>query len=158
MRYCIDTSAIIEGWHKLFPPDIVPGFWEGVDELIKNGDLRATEEVLIELEKKDDQIYSWARQRNELFVPIDLDIQVYVREILAKYKTLIDTRKNRSGADPFVIALAGLNKNTSTVVVTEERLNEKIERPHIPDICAALDIGWINLNELVRKEGWKFHR
>lgn len=158
MKYSIDTSAIIEGWQRLFPPDIVPGFWEGIDELIKSGDLRATEEVLVEIEKKDDQIFAWAKQRGELFISIDLEIQIYVREILAKHKTLIDTRKNRSGADPFVIALASLQNDQSTIVVTEEKPTETIVRPHIPDVCIALGIEWISLGELIRREGWKFYK
>ena len=155
MKYSIDTSAIIEGWFRLFPPDIVPGFWEGIDELIKQGDLRATEEVLIEIERKHDVILEWVHERQDLFIPIDEKIQIIVRDILLNHKTLIDSRRNRSSADPFVIALA---KTSSSIVVTEEHATESNKRPHIPDVCDDYSIEWINLMELVRRERWEFHR
>ena len=52
MKYSIDTSAILDAWVRGFPPDVVPGFWVRFEELIDNGQLIATEEVLYELEKK----------------------------------------------------------------------------------------------------------
>ena len=155
MKYSIDTSAIIEGWFRLFPPDIVPGFWEGIDELIRNGELRATEEVLTELERKHDIIFNWACERQDLFIPIDERTQLIVRDILQNHRTLIDSRRNRSSADPFVIALAMMN---SSIVVTEEHPTESDNRPHIPDVCNAYNLEWINLVELIRREGWEFHK
>lgn len=74
MKYSIDTSALIEGWYRRFPPDIVPGFWDNLDELIQNGNLKATEEVLVELEKKHDVIHNWVKERENLFILIDEEI------------------------------------------------------------------------------------
>ena len=154
MRYSVDTSALIEGWFRKFPIDIIPGFWERLDELIQTGDLRATEEVLIELEKKHDEVFEWAKQRPELFVPIDMRIQEVVREILSDHKTLIDSRKNRPSADPFVIALARIN---GCKVLTEEMRSGSNKRPHIPDVCDAYNINCMNLVDLTRHHGWQFH-
>ncbi len=154
MKYSIDTSALIGGWYRRFPPDIVPGFWDNLDELIQNGNLKATEEVLVELEKKDDAIHNWVKERENLFILIDEEIQFVVREILSNHKTLIDSRRNRSSADPFVIALAKIN---SSIVITEESPTQSNNRPHIPDVCDALNIEYINLIDLSRIENWKFH-
>ena len=154
MKYSMDTSALIEGWYRRFPPDIVPGFWDNIDELIQNGNLKATEEVLVELEKKDDVIHNWVKERENLFILIDEEIQFVVREILSNHKTLIDSRRNRSSADPFVIALAKIN---SSIVITEELPTQSNNRPHIPDVCHALDIGYVNLIDLSRIENWKFN-
>jgi hypothetical protein len=55
-----------------------------------------------------------------------------VIEILRDHKKLVDTRKNRSGADPFVIALA---KVEGCNVITGEKPTNRLERPHIPDVC-----------------------
>lgn len=154
MKYSIDTSALIEGWYRRFPPDIVPGFWDNLDELIQNGNLKATEEVLVELEKKHDVIHNWVKERENLFILIDEEIQFVVREILSNHKTLIDSRRNRSSADPFVIALAKIN---SSIVITEELPTQSDNRPHIPDVCDALNIEYINLIDLSRIENWKFH-
>ena len=155
MRYSIDASIMIEGWRRQLPPDIAPGLWDGLDDLIRSGDLRATEEVLVELERKDDEVFEWARERPDLFVPINEEIQMLVREILAEHKTLIDTRKNRSSADPFVIALARMN---SCLVLTDERSTGSAKRPHIPDVCAAYNVECNNLLGLMRREGWVLRR
>lgn len=155
MRYSVDASILIEGWRRQFPPDVVPGLWDGLDELIKSGDLRATEEVLYELDRKDDEVYEWVKARQELFIPIDETIQVVVSKILAVHPTLIDSRKNRSSADPFVIALAHQH---SCIVLTEEIPTGKPQRPHIPDVCFAYGIQFDNLLGLIRKEGWVFKR
>ena len=153
MKYSIDTSAILEAWRRHYPPDVVPGLWEGIDEIISVGDLRATEEVLVELERKDDELYDWAKARNDLFVPIDDDIQIAVQQILANHRKLLDTRKNRSGADPFVIALAQINDCT---VVSNERPTSSPNRPNIPDVCSILNVRCITVLQLIREQGWVF--
>ncbi len=157
MRYSVDASILIEGWRRQFPPDVVPGLWDGLDELIKAGDLRATEEILYELDRKDDEVYEWAKERPALFIPIDEGIQADVVKILATHRTLIDSRKNRSSADPFVIALARQQQN-SCIVLTDELPTGKPHRPHIPDVCSAYGIEYDNLLGLIRREGWVFRR
>lgn len=155
MRYSLDASILIEGWRRQFPPDVIPGLWDGLDDLIQASDLRATEEVFHELERKDDEVYAWAKERPELFIPIDGSIQTVVTEILVQHPTLIDSRRNRSSADPFVIALARQN---SCLVLTDERPTGRPNRPHIPDVCSFYGIGYDNLLGLIRREGWIFRR
>ena len=81
---------------------------------------------------------------------MDTAIQVAVAAILANHQRLVDTRKNRSQADPFVIALAQLH---GFAVVTGERPTGRPDRPHIPDVCTALNIRCISLLELFREQG-----
>ncbi len=153
MRYSIDTSALLEAWRRQYPPDVIPALWDGLDNLIRSGDLKATEEVLHELERKDDDVFQWARSRRALFVEIDAPIQTAVQAILRDHRKLLDTRKSRSGADSFVIALAQLNNAT---VVTNERMTGSADRPNIPDVCGALRIRCINILGLIREQGWVF--
>lgn len=153
MRYSIDTSAILDGWIRYYPPDAFPGLWDRLDGLIMDGDLRATEEVFHELAKKDDKVHDWAKERKSLFVPIDDRIQPIVSSILGDFEKLVDTRRNRSGADPFVIALAMVE---SCTVVTGERASGSLDRPNIPDVCAKLKVPCVSLLQLIRAEGWTF--
>ncbi len=88
-----------------------------------------------------------------MFVETDEDIQLEVSKILSTHKKLIDTRKNRSCADPFVIALA---KTHECTVVTGEGSTNSINRPNIPDVCSAIDVPCINLLQLCREQGWVF--
>ena len=153
MDYSIDTSALLDGWIRYYPPDTFDSLWQRLDELIIGGSLRATEEVRFELEKKADDVLAWTLERDELFVEIDDDIQVMVSAILQGSPKLLDTRANRSAADPFVIALAALN---DCPVVTGEQATGSPQRPNIPDVCQQWNIECINLLSLIRREGWRF--
>lgn len=152
--YSIDTSAILDGWWRFYPPDVFPKLWEKLDELINVGELKATEVVLFELERKDDEVYDWVKNRPKLFIPIDIKIQEVVSNILQDYERLVDTRKNRTSADAFVIALALINE---ACVITGELPSNNINKPKIPDVCRALGIRYINLVSLMREQGWVFN-
>ena len=155
MKYSIDPSALLDGWLRYYPPDVLPDVWTGLDELIKGGDLGATEEVLIELEKRDDGIHKWAKKRKRMFVAIDKRIQEAVSVILKDHEKLVDTRKNRSAADPFVIGLAVVE---GCAVVTGEWATNNLDRPNIPDVCSAMGVRSMNLLDLFRELGWRFVR
>jgi hypothetical protein len=71
LGYSIYTSAIIEGWTRDFPPDVFPYVWVKIEELIDKGVLLASEEVLVELERKHDKVYEWACKRKQMFVSTD---------------------------------------------------------------------------------------
>ena len=120
--------------------------------LIGQGRLRSSIEVYNELEKKDDELFKWCKDRKEtLFVELDEETQRLVTQIMANYPRLVDTVKGRSGADPFVIALAVTTK-PSMVVVTEESPG----RMRIPDVCTAESIEYCGLADMIEREDWKF--
>ena len=153
MRYSIDTSAILDGWIRHYPPDVIPSLWGKVDDVIQSGELIATEEVLIELKKKDDEVHKWFQQRNQMFIAIDEQVQLAVADILTKYERLVDTTKNRSSCDPFVIAIAQVLK---CPVITGEKPSNSPNKPKIPDVCASLDIECLSLLQFIRRKGWVF--
>jgi hypothetical protein len=152
LRYSIDTSALMDGWRRYYPPDIFPTVWRRIDDLVSNGDLIASEEVLAELQRKDDDVYAWAKDHNGMFVLIDRTIQVEVASILQTHPRLVDTRKNRSQADPFVIATARVH---GCAVVTGEKATGTIQKPNIPDVCAALGVECLDLLTVFRRQGWQ---
>ncbi len=153
MKYSLDTSAIVQAWRTHYPPEVFPSVWQRLEELIDSGELRASEEVLYELERKDDEVLAWVREREDLIIDIDEQIQIAVQAILAEHRRLLDTRKSRSGADPFVIALAQIH---GAAVVTYERPTNSLTRPHIPDVCRALGVRCMTFLELLREQGWVF--
>ena len=155
MLYSFDTSAFLNSWNRYYPPDLFPSLWERFDDLINSGNIIATEEVRIELERKDDDVYHCALERRQMFIPMYENIQQSARNILAQYPRLIDNRRNRSGADPFVIALAQTQMEDCAVVTYETRGNSQ-NRPYIPDVCDALGIRCINVRELIQEQGWRF--
>jgi hypothetical protein len=83
----------------------------------------------------------------DFVVPIDDLIQVEVSFILNSYPRLVHTKRNRSQADPFVIALARLVNGT---VVSGERRRSLIN-PKIPDVCDDIGNTHLELVEVFRR-------
>jgi hypothetical protein len=153
MIYCIDTRAWLDGWARDYPPDVFPSLWRKLEELVASGVLKCSEEVYVELEKKDDGLHRWLKTNKQVVVQIDEQIQSVVVELLSSYSRLVDTHRNRSQADPFVIATAECMK---AIFVTGEKPRGKMDTPKIPDVCEARDLRCITFLEMLRELGWKF--
>jgi len=150
--YCLDTSALVESWWRLYPPDSFPTFWEYFDDAIVNNIFVAPEIVLEELKAQDDDIYKWAKNHNELFVPLDTDLQMVQAGIVNQFPRLTMPVKHRSLADPWVIALAIINQ--CPVVSMENPGSDS--KPRIPDVCRHIGVEHIYIVDLIRAMGWKF--
>jgi Domain of unknown function (DUF4411) len=150
--YSIDSSSLINAWWNNYRPKNFSVLWDRLTELAEGGRLKSSIEVLNELEKKEDELFKWCKERKDaLFVPIDEACQNEMVRIMATYPRLVDAAKGRSGADPFVIALA-TSVNPTMTVVTEE----KPGKVKIPDVCAAETIKCIRLADLIGMEDWRF--
>lgn len=153
MKYSFDTSALLDGWTRLYPRDIFPALWEKIEEMIEGSEIVATEEVRVELEKKDDDVHKWTKEHSDFFITIDEPIQNAVIEILKKYPNLLKANTGRSGADPFVIGLAKVN---GLKIVSGERASGSPNKPRIPDVAKAENLDCLTLVEFIREQGWKF--
>lgn len=150
--YSIDSSALIHGWRRTYRPKNFGLVWDHFDVLIDQGRFRSSIEVYNELEKKDDELFKWCKERKDkMFVELDAETQAHVSSIMAKYPRLVDTAKGRSGADPFVIALA-ITTNPCMVVVTEETPG----KTRIPDVCRGENIPCCGLADMIEREEWTF--
>lgn len=143
--YCVDTSAWLDGWLRFYPPKVFKTLWAEIDELVTNGEIISAEEVYIELAKRDDDLYQWVKSRKGMLRPMDKAIQDTAAVLLAKYPRLVDTLKNRSQADPFVIATAQVANAT---VVTGESFGTA-SRPRIPFVCNAEGIPCLGFLEMI---------
>src|SRR3954470_22442070 len=117
MPFCVDTSAWLDGWRRYYPRDVFKTLWANIERLVDSGEIIASEEVYVELAKKDDDLHRWILARKAMLIPPREAIQVRVAELLVKYPRLVDTLRGRSQADPFVIATA---MECRSVVVTGE--------------------------------------
>ncbi len=152
--YSIDTSALIHGWVRAYPPRTFPRVWQRLDELVTSGLLKASIEVLNELEKQDDDLHAWCKERPAMFVDVDDAIQGAMQHIMGTYPKLVDTSKGKSGADPFVIALA-MTRNPLLTIVTEEH-GGSAGKPKIPFVCRQERLRSISLLELIEEQNWRF--
>ena len=142
----------MDAWIRYYPIDVFPALWQKIEALVNQGQIIAPDEVYREIERKDDELFRWAKTRKTMFKPLDEATQVTVKEILGKFPRLVDTRKDRSRADPFVIALA---KTSGSILVTGEHGGTP-EKPKIPTVCHALNIRPMNILQLIRSQGWAF--
>jgi len=150
-KYVIDTSSLLELPFS-YPKDNFPGVWQKIEELIDEGKMISSEEVLIELGRKDDDIFRWAKDKKESFFPIDKDIQIAVTKILTTHGNIVSLRGNKSNADPFIIALASIQACT---IVTQETPTGNPARLKIPDVCNDLKIECLTLVGLLKREELK---
>lgn len=152
-QYCLDTSAWMDGWVRDYPPDVFPSIWKLLDEEIERNVIKASEEVYVEIEKKDDSLHRWFKNRKKVLIPLEEHIQYIAKELLSEYPRLVDTFRNRSQADPFVIATASY---IGGVVVTGEVPSGNLNKPKIPDVCNLREIRCINFLGMLRELEWKF--
>ena len=148
-NYAVDTCSLTQ-LNRSYPLEVFPSVWRKVEELISEQLVCSVEEVYIEIIEQDDALSDWGKKKRHIFLPIDEEIQQKVIEILQTHSNLLDLRRNRSGADPFLIAVAVVHE---CAVVTEEKPSGGPERSKIPDVCKAYQIECITLLEMLRREG-----
>ncbi len=154
--FCFDTSAFLDAWTRNYPPDVFPQLWRAIEDEIAAGRVIAPEEVRVEFATKDDSVLKWAKKQRGLFVDLDDAQQVAVGEVLSRFPKLIDTRLGRSGADPFVIALARVR---GAAVVSGENDDGSAKRPKIPTVCTAFGVRSMKPLDFIRANRWVFsHR
>jgi len=93
------------------------------------------------------------KARKQIFIPIEDGIQEILLELLSDHPRLVDTHRNRSQADPFVIATAEYLEAT---VVTGETPRGKLDKPKIPDVCRHRGTPCISFLDMLREIGWRF--
>lgn len=154
-RYSVDTSALIDGLERYYPPASFPALWDHMDELIGEGRLLASEEVWEEAQKRDEVVTQWMRPRRDgLLVPTDAGVTARVQEILdhPDHKRLVMQGRGRNRADPFVIAVAELR---DAMVVTGESPGSQ-RKPKIPTVCADRGVECVPFVDIIKREGWTF--
>ncbi|MDD5618612.1 MAG: DUF4411 family protein [Candidatus Omnitrophica bacterium] len=150
----MDANVYIEAWNKYYSNELCPLYWEILDKLAREGRIFSPIEVRREIEKTDDKLWGWAKEKPHLFRDIDNPVQEQMRIIMARYGRLVDSIKQRSIADPWVVALAVVEG--ATVVTKEEPAGSSGKRIKIPDVCNLLKVSWMNDFEFAKKVGIKF--
>lgn len=137
----------------LYPPAQFPGLWARIEALVASGDIVSSDEVRLEIERKDDDVHAWCKERRSMFLPLSAEVQEAATSLLRAFPRLVDARTGKSMADPFVIATAQVH---AIWVVTQERATGRPRRPKIPDACLSIGIRCATLLDLIKAEGWVF--
>ena len=152
MIYCVDTSSLIAAWQERYPIENFPKFWDRVDDLIKEKRLISPVDVFLETKQRSDELHEWLKARKtDVFRELNQAVQVEAAYILSRFPRLVGVKKMNTSADTFVVVLARVE---GVPVVTEEKLTGNSQKPHIPDVCAALGVDCKNILEMIRTEKW----
>ena len=150
--FCLDTSFLINGWHKRYRRDVFPTLWEKIDELIEDGNVFSCWEVYEDLMKQKDPLFGWAKQRKDIFRKPDEGVIGNVKHIMASYQNFAAASgRPNNASNPWVIAEAMAR---DAVVVTDEvpAPNQKASKPpKIPDVCDAIGIDWASPIDFLAK-------
>lgn len=141
----------MDAWIRWYPMDIMPGLWDKIEEAVQDETLISPDEVLREIERKDDTLHKWAKSQ-KMFYPLDEEVQQRASSILAQFPKIVKAGSTRNQGDVFVIALA---MNTNSEVVTGEGPGS-LNDPKIPFVCSQLNINCIKMPDLIRAKGWVF--
>lgn len=152
MKWCFDTSALIEPWVRHYPPDLFPRLWEALEGLATSGAIGAPVDVRIELERQSDDLCRWAKGLNGFFSEADRAVMECYSDIVNRYPGFMKVNSTKSGADPFVVATAVVH---GVPVVTYETRAKQGAAPKIPNVCDAMDIKCASLVDVLRGEDIK---
>ena len=153
--YSLDTSSLIAAFHEWYPINNFPTLWRKIEELIRDNRLKMSE-VVFEEAMRDEEIKEWCDQRKlkrYLNSVSDESVQAKVKEVQSTFPGLVDARRGKSEADPWVIALAMATPNA--IVTTQESPGSET-KPKIPDVCTYFDVECIKIVDLIKREDWVF--
>jgi Domain of unknown function (DUF4411) len=157
-RYCLDANVLIQAWQKYYSPNICPDYWDILIGLGNKNIVFLPEIVFEEITRTEDDLSNWLKGSKLPIHKISEPVTRCLQRIYSQnpnHKNLVDNTKQRSLADPWVIAHA---MNEEATVVTKENketaLNTK--RIKIPNVCDNMGLRWINDFEFIQELDIKF--
>lgn len=157
-KYCLDANVLIEAWQKYYSPKFFPGYWDLLNELGNQNRIFLPQAVADEITKTDDELSKWLSTSKIPIQAINESIALALRSIYdanPDHKLLVDNTRQRSLADPWLIAHA---INGNACVVTKENLETAAnsKRIKIPNVCNNMGVRWINDFQFVEELNLRF--
>ncbi len=152
-KYCLDANVLIQAWQKYYSPKFCPDYWSVLDELGKQDIIFIPKMVYDEITRTDDDLSKWLKKSNIPVAEIDENVTSFLKIIFAanpSHQNLVDNTKNRSLADPWVIAHA-INVNAMVVTKEEKVTAINTSKIKIPNVCDNMGVPWINDFQFIDK-------
>jgi predicted nucleic acid-binding protein len=156
--YLLDANVFIEAYRRYYSFEVVPAFWEWLDQAHTDGRVASVRKVFEELTGRGDDLSAWAGARRPFF----LDEDEKVLSSLTAAATWATSNSYRASAvsdflesgDYFLIGHAHAHGHT---VVTHERpAPDAVKSIKIPDVCGGLSVPYINAHTMLQREGARF--
>ena len=157
-KYCLDANVLIQAWQKYYSPKICPNYWDILNHLGQNNKIFLPQMVYEEITRTDDDLAKWLKSSSIPEIKIDEQVANCLKSIYAanpSHIQLVDNTKQRSLADPWVIAHA---MNEGAVIVTKEEKVTALNstKVKIPNVCENMGIRYINDFEFIQEMGLRF--
>lgn len=156
--YCLDANVLIQAWEKYYSPKYCPSYWEVLDRLGAQGRLFIPNEVHKEIAKVEDELFEWLKKSHIIVRPVTGEVTKCLSDIYAKdpnHKFLVDNKRGRSLADPWVIAHA--IQERAVVVSKEEKVTAaNSKKITIPNVCENMGVRCITDFGMIEELGMKF--
>lgn len=156
--YCLDANVLIQAWQKYYAPDLCPDYWNKLNELGNQGLLFIPSIVREEITRTEDELSKWIKDCDIPIRNVTESVARKLQEIYSAnphHKQLVDNTKNRSLADPWVIAHA-LDQGATVVTKEVKIIQSSSKRIRIPNVCDNMGVRWIDDFNLVRELGIQF--
>ena len=157
-KYCLDANVLIQAWQKYYNPKFCPDYWTILNELGKQDKIFIPDSVYGEIIKTEDALSKWLKGSKIPIKKITEPVTVCLQKIYSTnpiHRSLVDNTKNRSLADPWVIAHA-MHENAIVVTKEEKVTASNTIKIKIPNVCDNMGVKWINDFELIAELGIKF--
>lgn len=156
-KYCLDANVLINAWNQYYHRDLCADYWMELSRFGHAGRIFLAEMVRDEILRTDDGLANWLKDSGIPIYPIDGPLTEIVAHIYAKdprHQQLVDATRQRSMADPWVIAQAiALN---ACVVTKENKETQSATKIKIPNVCENMGVRWINDFDMLRELGLQF--
>ena len=137
-KYIIDTSAMLsQKGDEPYRRTVLRSQWSALDEMVKREEIVTCSELVIEVQ--DESIIEWMKTCGMKILPIDQEIQEYVRKVVKTNTSLVDFKLNKSSGDAFLIATA---MKYGLTVITNEKKNAQTR---IPFTCQLLNVPCLSI-------------
>jgi len=157
--YILDTNVFIQAKNFYYGFDIVPAFWDWLDEQFDNGVIVSLKPIYDELVAGKDELAEWAKDRKDdgWFIAVDdAETQIQFAKVSqwAMNSHFREPAKKEFLRVADSLAVAKALKMGATIVTHESLYDPKNRRKiKIPNVCEALDVPYMSTFELMRKLG-----
>jgi predicted nucleic acid-binding protein len=156
--YLLDANVFIEAHQQHYAFEVVPAFWDWLDQACTDSRVASVRKVFEELTGRDDELSEWVGARREFF--LDADDQV-VPSLTAASTWASSNGYRPSAVSEFLVSgdyflIAHAHAHGHTVVTHERPAPGSVKKIKIPEVCGGLTVPYINTPTMLRREGARF--
>ncbi len=156
--YCLDTNVIIQDWQKYYSPKICTSYWDVLNRLGLENRIFIPKEVFEEITRNEDELAELLKVSKIPLCNLNESVTKCLSNIFAAnptHRLLVDNVKQRSLADPWVIAYA-MSEDACVVTKEEKVTAANSDRIKIPNVCENMNVRCINDFQFIEEINIRF--